>query len=465
MASQSKHTGRWQATLSATALVAIFGAALAAGPSGCFLSSNGLGTGTGGGGGTGGTTSSATTTSSTTTATGSTTSSTTSSSSSGGVCTVAADCGNDTDCATWSCVSGNCQSTPVQKGMPCIDKSGVCDPNGACVGCFVDGTTTFGCGNGFMCVGGTCASCTNGAKDGDETDVDCGGSCGKTCGLTKGCTSVNDCAAPATECTNGKCTACNDGTKNGDESGVDCGGSCGKCDNGKSCGGNGDCTSGACVSGICCNMACSGSCASCTLPQHEGTCTVIPSGLDGTPTCGGGKVCDGAGACQNLAAKKAVGQTCATNVECFNGNCAAGYCKFKNGDACTWNMECSSGLCAQGQCKACATTPDCGPNSACNAGVCNLPPGSFCAAAADCFENACNFGYCTLLHNPGGSCLGQGDCFSHLCSSSNVCVSCTTADCASCSGGNCLAPAGAACRTNNDCDSKQCTGTPFKRCQ
>ena len=44
------------------------------------------------------------------------------------------------------------------------------------------------------------ASCFNGIKDGDETNVDCGGSC-----------------AP--------CATCDDGIKNGDEEGIDCGGS------------------------------------------------------------------------------------------------------------------------------------------------------------------------------------------------------------------------------------------------
>jgi len=37
--------------------------------------------------------------------------------------------------------------------------------------------------------------CTNGYKDGDETDLDCGGSC-KTCGYGKMCKSTADCQSP-----------------------------------------------------------------------------------------------------------------------------------------------------------------------------------------------------------------------------------------------------------------------------
>ena len=37
--------------------------------------------------------------------------------------------------------------------------------------------------------------CTNGYKDGDETDVDCGGSC-KNCGYAKMCKVTEDCMAP-----------------------------------------------------------------------------------------------------------------------------------------------------------------------------------------------------------------------------------------------------------------------------
>src|SRR4029079_16793182 len=42
-----------------------------------------------------------------------------------------------------------------------------------------------------------------------------------------------------------------DGLKNNVETDIDCGGACGGCNNGKMCGGNGDCLSGKCTGGIC----------------------------------------------------------------------------------------------------------------------------------------------------------------------------------------------------------------------
>jgi hypothetical protein len=55
-------------------------------------------------------------------------------------------------------------------------------------------------------------------------------------------------------CSNGVCAAptCSDTVKNGGESDIDCGGpTCAKCDLGKDCNGNADCTSNQCVGGKC----------------------------------------------------------------------------------------------------------------------------------------------------------------------------------------------------------------------
>jgi len=54
-------------------------------------------------------------------------------------------------------------------------------------------------------------------------------------------------------CSGGLCVpaGCTDGNKNGNETDVDCGGSCAKCGNGKMCLIGGDCTSGKCIDNIC----------------------------------------------------------------------------------------------------------------------------------------------------------------------------------------------------------------------
>jgi len=88
----------------------------------------------------------------------------------------------------------------------------------------------------------TCRSCSDGVKNGGETDVDCGGDIitgcdpctgSKACGIDKDCQTGG--------CVNGFCIDCNDNVKNGDESDIDCGGSCTGCPVGNACVSNSDC--------------------------------------------------------------------------------------------------------------------------------------------------------------------------------------------------------------------------------
>jgi hypothetical protein len=99
--------------------------------------------------------------------------------------------------------------------------------------------------------GGTIAdTCHDRALDGDETDLDCGGSCGA-------CASAASCAVPADcqsgTCANGTCTAptCSDGLQNGFESAVDCGFGCTGCGLGETCRYFFDCASQSCTNGRC----------------------------------------------------------------------------------------------------------------------------------------------------------------------------------------------------------------------
>ncbi len=110
--------------------------------------------------------------------------------------------------------------------------------------------TTQDCVKGDVCTGSVCsvpaASCMDGVKDGDETDMDCGGSCvpcadGKACGAPADCANAN--------CIGGTCSApsCTDKIQNGTETGVDCGGSCtAKCADGSGCKTGADCANGSC---------------------------------------------------------------------------------------------------------------------------------------------------------------------------------------------------------------------------
>jgi hypothetical protein len=69
--------------------------------------------------------------------------------------------------------------------------------------------------------------CKNGAKDGSESDVDCGGSC-TACAEFKACNVNADCSKGLDCFQHIKCmkATCEDGIKNQDETNVDCGGAC-----------------------------------------------------------------------------------------------------------------------------------------------------------------------------------------------------------------------------------------------
>src|SRR5581483_11242975 len=76
------------------------------------------------------------------------------------------------------------------------------------------------------------ATCSDGVTNGNETDVDCGGSCsacalGKMCKLDGDCGTGHYCHATMNQCVADPCA---DGKKDGAETAVDCGGgSCGGC--------------------------------------------------------------------------------------------------------------------------------------------------------------------------------------------------------------------------------------------
>lgn len=96
-----------------------------------------------------------------------------------------------------------CQTTACGANTPDIYPGE--DPSEANLAC----KTYYGDGRNFCCgvpsSGGTPGgTCSNGQKDGTETDVDCGGSC-STCTVGKACSIGSDCQSST--CTGGVCTA------------------------------------------------------------------------------------------------------------------------------------------------------------------------------------------------------------------------------------------------------------------
>ncbi len=110
------------------------------------------------------------------------------------------------------------------------------------------------CASG-ICANGLCAeaSCSDSVRNGQESDVDCGGGCGK-CSNDKTCSTGSDCISGT--CTSGVCVeadTCTDGILDGDESDADCGGTCSnKCGIANNCASNQDCEAGLeCISNLC----------------------------------------------------------------------------------------------------------------------------------------------------------------------------------------------------------------------
>jgi hypothetical protein len=304
-----------------------------------------------------------------------------------------------------------------------------------------------------------------GAQPSGVSTVDSSGSAGGG-GLGGG-------GAGGTGGTGGVPPTCDDGAQNGDETDVDCGGSCAQCKVGDKCAAPGDCPLGYCFDGVCCGEACGLPCRSCALPGSIGDCAPIPDGQDPDDECAttAPSTCGTTGACAGgQCAFHAMGTECAP-ASCMNGTldladtcngagtctaqgsmscspyvcnaagdgclsmCAAGsdcatafYCdamnscvpQKANGQTCQADIHCTSGHCVDGRCcdTACDATceacnlsgnlgtctnlpqgtddPQCNsPFTTCDAnGTCKLPDGASCLIDSDCASNNCQMGTC-----------------------------------------------------------------------
>ncbi len=211
--------------------------------------------------------------------------------------------------------------------------------------------------------------------------------------------------------TGGATPSCSDGKKNGSESDVDCGGVCGAC-KGESCGNGKDCATGYCVDGVCCDSACNETCKACNLPASKGICSDMPLYTkDSSPAdaCTGSKTCDGAGRCLGD-----IFTACATDDDCASSSCRTlilgqGICTRKSGEACKHNEECATNKCLQDVCTECTTVLDCGQNRAC---IDTGKPACYETCASP--SNACSSGFLCLSSTVGGycapSCSPQNPC-------------------------------------------------------
>ncbi|MBL4683805.1 MAG: hypothetical protein JKY37_04390 [Nannocystaceae bacterium] len=290
-------------------------------------------------------------------------------------------------------------------------------------------------------------SCDNEMQDGDETDVDCGGSCETKCDTGEGC-------GGATDCQSGVCgdddtceaPTCDDGVQNGDETDVDCGGGdCDACPPGGACEDAGDCESGVCEGGVCLPPACD------DRVQNGGE-TDLDCGSECGATCEVGEMCLVFLDCVELVCGE--DETCSaptctdgapngneTDVDCGGEDCPP----CDEPGICTENSDCASGVCDEGIC----VPTDCNDN---------VQNGS--ETDVDCGGEEC------APCDDGEECLLGTDCISEICDP--IAMTCTPAACddgiqnqgetdVDCGGPNCnTCPDGGGCEQDSDCESGVC---------
>lgn len=312
---------------------------------------------------------------------------------------VGSSCSTGDDCATNNCIDGVCcDLSCLGTCRSCAEvKTGL--PNGTC-GSVLDGQQTMnGCQTqGMVCskIGCVSSQCFDQVKDGDETDVDCGGSCpgcdiahacsknddclagncvdGLCCGtlcfqtcrscaraktgledgtcapVSDGQQTSNGCNAPGQVCSSAGCVAahCFNQVKDADESDVDCGGSCPLCDIAHGCNTNNDCALNNCIDGLCCGLSCIGTCRSCSQAktgEADGTCGAVLSGQQSTSGCdAAGEACSSAGCIPSHCFDQTQDND-ETAVDC-GGSCVG--CDVAQ--TCGGNQDCASSNCVDGIC-------------------------------------------------------------------------------------------------------------------
>jgi hypothetical protein len=315
-------------------------------------------------------------------------------------------CGGTVNCGT--CSSGTCYNGQCCTASTCSGLGYTC------------GTHSDGCGGTINC--GICSSgsCVNGQCCAPDTCASLGYNCGS---YSDGCGGTLDCGTCATgdTCTLGVC-GCTNGVKNGTETDVDCGGVClTKCAQGAICITNNDCSTGSCADGVCCNTACLGACQACVNAKTgaaTGTCANITAGTDpdnecaatAASTCGTTGFCS-AGACAlHPVGTQCAPASCTAGVETLADTCdGAGNCVDNGTSNCV-----SPYVCAATTCESCTDTVmngnetdvDCGGGGACPA--CGV--GKTCTLTSDCGSGLfCTDGVCCttecLDSDPAAFCM------------------------------------------------------------
>ena len=147
-----------------------------------------------------------------------------------------------------------CEDIVLNQDETDVDCGGSCPVCDDGKDCLVDADCSSNECTGNIC---TMVSCVDKAKNGAETDIDCGGKACPACIDGLACAVDIDCLSQS--CIENLCKApsCDDKAKNGAETDIDCGGpKCGPCADGGACLMNVDCASGVCTVDTCTGSSC-----------------------------------------------------------------------------------------------------------------------------------------------------------------------------------------------------------------
>ena len=332
---------------------------------------------------------------------------------------MAESCSCDRECRTGFCADGVCCTTacgqtcmacnlPSSLGTCAMVPAGV-TPNDPLV---CAATTPATCGQDGTCDGkGACSlfaqgtHCKTGTCAADSVTgiltCDGKGNCSDAQPISQPCPpytcdpTTHRCASSCT--TDAQCSA-----------GHQCvAGRCGKSPNGADCTTGDGCASGFCVDGVCCNVACAGSCVSCSQTGKAGICQPLPAGVKDSAciasnptTCGRSGVCDGFGSCALYPENAVCGpSSCAGLSESTPRTCDGhGTCRESG------LVDCSPFLCTNAACtQTCTTDTDCADGHQCvlktvngvTAGTCGLMAiGQPCVDPSRCQSGQCVDGVC-----------------------------------------------------------------------
>ena len=263
-------------------------------------------------------------------------------------------CQADVDCQSGNCDNGSCQQ-PQTTLQSCPDV----------VGCVSQ------CGSDNNCIN----NCRSMADAGALQDYDGWKMCGSTNNCSQASCYCQNCGQLSQICIPSQCSTanCSDGTKNNQETDIDCGGpNCAKCADGKSCGADSDCQSGDCANGTCqqqqqmnlqsCSdiINCVDQCGqdthcinSCILNAQQ----VAKQNYNGWTTCGSNNNCSQASCyCQNC---PQLSQACIPS-QCSAATCSDGMKNYRETD-----VDCGGSVCP-----GCANHESCGSGSDCQSGKC-----------------------------------------------------------------------------------------------